>query len=226
MIQKGTILVVDDEETNCLILKTNLTLEGFDVDTALSAEEALRLPLSKYSLILLDVMMGNMSGFEFAKILRSNADTALIPIVFCTAKDSEDSVLEGYRHGADDYVRKPFSMKELVLRIRSVLRRCDEKQGIINFDTLKIDTIKKRCYIDDREIVLTKTEYELLFLLVSHPGVFFSRDEILDKVWSNECVVLDRTVDVNINRLRRKIGQYEKNIITKSGLGYGFEEQS
>ncbi len=226
MIQKGTILVVDDEETNCLILKTNLTLEGFDVDTALSAEEALRLPLSKYSLILLDVMMGNMSGFEFAKILRSNADTALIPIVFCTAKDSEDSVLEGYRHGADDYVRKPFSMKELVLIIRSVLRRCDEKQGIINFDTLKIDTIKKRCYIDDREIVLTKTEYELLFLLVSHPGVFFSRDEILDKVWSNECVVLDRTVDVNINRLRRKIGQYEKNIITKSGFVYGFEEQS
>ncbi len=226
MIQKGAILVVDDEDINCLILKTNLTLEGFEVDTALSAEEALRLPLSKYSLILLDVMMGNMSGFEFAKILRSNADTASIPIVFCTAKDSEDSVLEGYCHGADDYVRKPFSMKELVLRVKSVLRRCDGKQGIINFDTLKIDTIKKRCYIDDNEIVLTKTEYKLLFLLVSHPGVFFSRDEILDKVWSNESVVLDRTVDVNINRLRRKIGQYEKNIITKSGLGYGFEEQS
>lgn len=221
---KGPILVVDDEATNCLILKTNLTLEGYEVETALSAEEAMRLPLTRYSLILLDVMMDNMSGFEFARILRSHPETASIPIVFCTAKDSEEAVLEGYDYGADDYVRKPFSMKELVLRVKSVLRRCYGEPGIINFDTLKIDTVKKRCYIDDREVVLTKTEFDLLFLLVSNPGVFFSRDEILDRIWSHDGIVLDRTVDVNINRLRRKIGDYGKNIVTKSGLGYGFEE--
>lgn len=226
MKHRGPILVVDDEEVNCMILKTNLSLAGYDVETALSAEEAMRLPLAGYSLILLDVMMDNMSGFEFARILRSHPETSSIPIIFCTAKDSEESVLEGYDNGADDYVRKPFSIKELVLRVKGVMRRCYDEPGVINFDTLKINTIEKRCYIDEKEVVLTRTEFDLLFLLVSNHGVFFSRDEILDRIWSHDGIVLDRTVDVNINRLRRKIGCYGKNIVTKSGFGYGFEEQS
>lgn len=225
MKHKGSILVVDDEEINCTILKTNLSQEGYEVETALSAEEAMRLPLVKYSLILLDVMMENMDGFEFARILRSQPETSTIPIIFCTAKDNEESVLRGYDCGADDYIRKPFSMKELMLRVKKVLRRSYGTADIINFDTLEIDIAGKRCYIDGNEIILTKTEFELLFLLVSNPDAFFSRDEILDRIWDDDGTVLDRTVDVNINRLRRKMGRYGKYIVTKSGLGYGFEEK-
>lgn len=220
----GPILVVDDEEVNCLLLKTNLELEGYEVETALSAEEAMKMPLSSYSLILLDVMMGEMSGFDFARRLRSNPTTASIPLIFCTAKSAEEAVLEGYECNADDYVRKPFSMKEMILRVQSVIRRSYKEPGIINFDTLKLDTVKKRCYIDEKEVVLTKTEFELLLLFVKNPGVYFSRDEILDKIWSHDGIVLDRTVDVNINRLRRKLRRYERYIITKLGYGYGFEE--
>lgn len=218
------ILVVDDEEVNCFLLKANLELEGFEVVTALSAEEAMKLPLTNYSLILLDVMMGEMSGFDFARHLRSNPATANIPLIFCTAKNEEDAVLQGYDCQADDYVRKPFSMKEMMLRVKSVLRRSYVEPGIINFDTLRLDTVKKRCYIEGKEVVLTKTEFELLLLLVKNPGVYFSRDEILDKIWRHDGIVLDRTVDVNINRLRRKIGRYEQYITTKLGHGYGFEE--
>ena len=224
MKSDGPILVVDDEEVNCLLLKTNLELEGYEVVTALSAEEAMKLPLSSYSLILLDVMMGEMSGFDFARCLRSNPDTANLPLIFCTAKNQEEAVLEGYECRADDYVRKPFSMKEMMLRVQNVLRRSYKESGIVNFKTLRLDTIKKCCHIDGEEVVLTKTEFEMLLLLVQNPGVIFSRDEILDKIWRYDGVVLDRTVDVNINRLRRKLGRYEQHIITKLGYGYGFEE--
>lgn len=220
----GPILVVDDEEVNCFLLKTNLELEGFEVVTALSAEEAIKLPLASFSLILLDVMMGDMSGFDFARYLRSNPATANIPLIFCTAKNEEDAVLQGYDCRADDYVRKPFSMKEMMLRVKSVLRRSYVEPGILNFDTLRLDTVKKRCYIDGKEVILTKTEFELLLLLVKNPGIYFSRDEILDKIWRHDGIVLDRTVDVNINRLRRKVGRYERYITTKLGHGYGFEE--
>lgn len=180
--------------------------------------------LSQYSLFLLDVMMGEMNGFELARRLRSNPSTASIPMIFCTAKNEEESVLEGYGQGADDYVRKPFSMRELVLRVKGVLRRSNPEPGTVNFDGLKIDLAKKHCYIDEREVVLTKTEFELLSFLFSHSGKFFSRDEILDQVWPHEGIVLDRTVDVNINRLRRKLGRYGKYITTKLGYGYGFDE--
>lgn len=225
MIHKHKILVVDDEETNCLILRTNLELQGYDVDVAYSAEEAMRLELSRYSLIVLDVMMGEMSGFDFARFIRSTPKTETIPIILCTAKNAEDAVLTGYNCGADDYVCKPFSLKELILRVKSVLRRSYRRDGIINFDTLVVDANMKRCYIDDVEIVLTKTEYELLYLLLSSPGIYFSRDEILEKAWKHDEIVLDRTVDVNINRLRKKIGRYGQHIITKSGYGYGFDEK-
>ncbi len=223
----GPILVVDDEEINCMLVKTNLCLEGFQVQTASSAEEAMRLPLDSYSLVILDVMMGEMDGYDFARFLRSSEATARIPIILCTAKDSEDSVLEGYDCGIDDYVRKPFSMKELILRVKSVLRRSyGSESSCINFDELRIDLEAKICHIGDREILLTKREYELLSLLMSNPGVYFSRDEILNRVWHDSGEVFDRTVDVNINRLRKKIGIFGKHIVTKSGEGYGFEEKS
>lgn len=224
MKSDGPILVVDDEEVNCFLLKTNLELEGYEVVTALSAEEAMKMPLSSYSLILLDVMMGQMNGFEFARYLRSNPETVDLPLIFCTAKGEEEAVLEGYGCRADDYVRKPFSMKEMVLRVQNVLRRSYKEAGIINFESLRLDTIKKCCHIDGNEIVLTKTEFELLLLFMQSPGVYFSREEILDRIWRYDGIVLDRTVDVNINRLRRKLGRYEQYIVTKLGHGYGFEK--
>lgn len=224
MKSDGPILVVDDEEVNCLLLKTNLELDGYKVETALSAEEAMKLPLSTYSLILLDVMMGDMSGFDFARHLRKNPSTTDIPLIFCTAKSEEEAVLEGYDCRADDYIRKPFSMRELMLRVQRVLHRSYKEEGIIEFETLCLDMLKKRCYIDGREVVLTKTEFDLLQLLIENYGVCLSRDEILDRIWHRDGIVLDRTVDVNVNRLRKKLGRYEKNITTKLGYGYGFEK--
>lgn len=218
------ILVVDDEETNCLLVKANLELSGYTVETSASAEEAMRLPLEKYSLILLDVMMGHMSGFEFAKYLRARSETKSIPIIFITAKDEENAVIEGFGYGADDYITKPFSMKEMVLRVKSVLNRCYMPIGEHCYKTLKINTIKRRCYVANEEVILTKTEFDLLFMLMKNTGSFFSRDAILNSVWESGTVVLDRTVDVNINRLRGKLGIYGKNIVTKSGYGYGFVE--
>lgn len=223
MKSKNKILVVDDEEVNCLILKTNLELAGFVVDVANNAEDALSRDLTIYSLLILDVMMGNMSGFELTRLLRNRPSTAYIPIIICTAKDCEEDLLYGYNCGADDYVCKPFSIKELILRIRSVLRRTYGASGMINYDSLEVDTIKKRCYIGNEEVVLTKKEFGILSLLMQNPGVYFSRDEILKEIWAGDSEVLDRTVDVNINRLRRKLGPYEYHIITKQGYGYGFE---
>ncbi len=224
----GPILVVDDEEVNCMLVKTNLSLEGFEVETALSAEEAMRLPLGRYSLAILDVMMSEMDGYALARYLRGNEATARMPIILCTARDTEDSVLEGYGCGIDAYVRKPFSMKELILRVKSVLRRSygDGGDCRVCFKDLELDPRGKTCRVGCREILLTKREFELLSLLMTNPGRYFSRDEILSLVWHDGGEVFDRTIDVNINRLRKKIGIFGKHIVTKSGEGYGFEEKS
>lgn len=219
------ILVVDDEEDLCEILKFNLEVEGYEVDTANSAEEALQMNLSDYNLLMLDVMMGEMNGFKMASLLRKNEKLKHIPIIFLTAKDTEDDKLMGFNIGADDYISKPFSIREVIARVKAVLRRSSEKKTpeILQFENLYIDPTKKRAFIDQNELPLTKKEFEILSLLLSHPGQVFSREEILSKIWTDEVYVLDRTIDVNITRLRKKIGEYGKHIVTRLGYGYCFE---
>lgn len=219
------ILVVDDEEDLCEILKFNLEVEGYEVDTANSAEEALQMNLSDYNLLLLDVMMGEMNGFKMASLLRKNEKLKHTPIIFLTAKDTEDDKLMGFNIGADDYISKPFSIREVIARVKAVLRRSSEKETpeILQFENLYIDPTKKRAFIDQNELPLTKKEFEILSLLLSHPGQVFSREEILSKIWTDEVYVLDRTIDVNITRLRKKIGEYGKHIVTRLGYGYCFE---
>ncbi len=227
------ILIVDDEETLCEVLKLNLENEGYDVDIAFSAEQALSYDLRKYSLILLDIMMGGISGIKMAKMLKSDMVTAHIPIIFCTARDSEDDMVMGLNLGADDYIMKPYTVRNVIARVKSVLRRTStnkpitaaaEKHNMLQVEGLQLDLEFKRCTVDGEEIKLTRKEFELLAYLISHRGQICSREQILNRVWSNEVVVLDRTIDVNITRLRSKIGAYGSYIVTRSGFCYGFRD--
>ncbi len=229
------ILIVDDEETLCEVLKLNLENEGYDVDIAFSAEEALGLNLKNYSLILLDIMMGEISGIKMAKMLKSDVTTADIPIIFCTARDTEDDMIMGLNIGADDYIMKPYTVRNVIARVKSVLRRTvghktinnnvqAEKNNILQVEGLKLDLEFKRCIVDGVEVKLARKEFELLAYLISHRGKICSREQILSRVWSDEVVVLDRTIDVNITRLRTKIGNYGSYIVTRSGFGYGFRD--
>lgn len=223
------ILVVDDEEDLCEILKFNLENEGFWVDTANSAEEALKLDLTRYNLLLLDVMMGEISGFKMASMLKKDKNTASIPIIFITARDTENDTVTGFNLGGDDYISKPFSLREVVARVKAVLRRTAETQAaqpdILTYHGLSMDIAQKRVTINGEDVALTKKEFEILKLLLKSPGKVFSREDILAKIWSDEVYVLDRTVDVNITRLRKKIGDYGKHIITRLGYGYCFDEK-
>jgi two-component system alkaline phosphatase synthesis response regulator PhoP len=224
------ILVVDDEEDLCEILKFNLENEGYLVDTANSAEEALKLDIGAYSLLLLDVMMGEISGFKMANMIKKNKNTAHIPIIFITAKDTENDTVTGFNLGADDYISKPFSLREVIARIKAVLRRTatietEQVPERIIHESLVLDITKKKVSIEDKEISLTKKEFEILFLLLQNKGRVFSREDILGKIWSDEVYVLDRTIDVNITRLRKKIGIYGKKIVTRLGYGYCFEAE-
>ncbi len=225
------ILVVDDEETLCEVLRFNLEAAGYAVDAAYSAEEALTFDLTKYSLILLDIMMEEISGIQMARILKGNRATASIPIIFCTAKDSEDDMVAGLDLGADDYIAKPYSIKNLLARVRSVLRRTEgasapKRDGAAGpaYGALAVDLHRKQCTIDGREVPMPRKELEILTLLLGHRGHVFSREEIIARVWPGQSVVLDRAVDVNITRLRAKLGAYGKHIVTRSGYGYGFME--
>jgi DNA-binding response OmpR family regulator len=224
------ILVVEDEETLSEVVRFNLERAGYDVDVAYSAEEALQMQLSDYQLILLDVMMGEISGFRMAKLMKEDPSTCNIPIIFCTAKDTEDDMVTGLHIGADDYITKPYSIRALLARIEAVLRRTSPTTdkaftagSIMRYAGIVVDTDLKTLMIDGKEVALPKKEYEILCLLLSNPGKIFSREDILSKVWDNEVVVLDRTIDVNITRLRQKLGVYGKHIITRSGYGYGFQ---
>jgi two-component system phosphate regulon response regulator PhoB len=227
------ILVVDDEETLCEVLQLNLENEGYDVDIAFSAEEALTLDLKGYSLILLDIMMGEISGIKMAKMLKADVNTADIPIIFCTARDTEDDMVMGLNLGADDYIMKPYTIRNVIARVKSVLRRSSSSKGssvtadkpnMLHVEGLQLDLEFKRCIADGVEVKLARKEFEILAYLISHRGKILSREQILGKVWKNEVVVLDRTIDVNITRLRSKIGKYGSYIVTRSGFGYGFSD--
>lgn len=226
------ILIVDDEETLCEVLKLNLENEGYDVDIAFSAEQALTFDLKSYSLILLDIMMGEISGIKMAKMLKADVSTANVPIIFCTARDTEDDMVMGLNIGADDYIMKPYTIRNVIARVKSVLRRTSglklnavaEKVNVLKVDGLQLDIEFKRCIVDGEEVKLARKEFELLAYLIQHRGKICSREQILSSVWSDEVVVLDRTIDVNITRLRSKIGPYGSYIVTRSGFGYGFHD--
>ena len=227
------ILIVDDEETLCEVLKLNLENEGYDVDIAFSAEQALTLDLKSYALILLDIMMGEISGIKMAKMLKADVNTAGIPIIFTTARDTEDDMVMGLNIGADDYIMKPYTVRNVIARVKSVLRRTSGQKSasapvaapeVLQVEGLRLDLEFKRCTVDGTEVKLAKKEFELLAYLIKHRGKICSREQILSRVWSDEVVVLDRTIDVNITRLRSKIGAYGSYIVTRSGFGYGFRD--
>ena len=229
-MNRSRILVVDDEEDLCEILQFNLETEGFRVDVSYSAEEALTKDLSVYKLLLLDVMMGEMSGFKMARTVKDSILTEHIPIIFLTAKDTENDRLTGFNIGADDFISKPFSIREVIARVKAVIRRSESSNtdenvvSKISYEALEMDLVNKKVLLKGAEIAFTKKEFEILRLLLENKNKVFSRDEILSKVWTDEVIVLDRTIDVNITRLRKKIGIYGKNIVTRLGYGYCFEE--
>lgn len=220
------ILIVDDEPDILEILRFNLEMEGYVVDTSECPCE-LTDPLP--NLILLDVMMTPKSGFEWAKELKSDAHTNAIPIIFCTAKTAESDMLTGFGLGSDDYICKPFRIGEVKARVKAVLRRTSQQDAdlsvhVIRYKGIELNLDRKECKVDGEDVAFTKLEFELLALLLSSPGQVFSRDKILETVWPGDTVVLDRTVDVNITRIRKKIGQYGEYIKTRFGYGYLFEK--
>ena len=226
-MKQQRILVVDDERNLCDILLYNLSMAGYQAVAAFSAEEALEKEPANFDLILLDVMLPGLSGYELAQKLKTDIATNSIPIVFLTAMEAEDDKLHGFDLGADDYIPKPFSVREVLARIKAVLGRTSQAHSVIqelSYEGLKLNMVNKSVTADGEEIQLTKTEYEILKLFLEHRGQVFSRQEILDKVWPQGVVVSDRTVDVNITRMRKKIGRYSSCIVTRQGFGYLFEK--
>ena len=238
------LLLIDDEESICEILKYNLRKEGYEVDTAYSAEEALEKDLTVYDLFLVDIMMENLSGFDFAKRVRNNGLTESAPIIFCSALSGEDDTVMGLNIGADDYITKPFKMSEVIARVNAVLRRTqmarkaaaaagtttetDSDQHLesrVTYQGLCIDPNEKVAYLDNERIPLTKTEFEILYFFLTHRNRIYSRQEIIRRVWADDVVATARTIDTNITRLRKKIGAYGNNIETRQGFGYGFKEK-
>ena len=228
MKQNARILVVDDEQDLLEILKFNLETEGYEVVTDPSAEDALQLDIASFDLLLLDVMMGGMSGFAMARQLKDNPATSQVPIIFLTARDTENDTVTGFNLGADDYISKPFSLREVMVRVRAVLRRTAKEYGEEEAKTLSYQGIvmnldRKTVSVDGEDIPFTKTEFELLHLLLDERGRVFSRQELIERIWPKDVLVLDRTVDVNITRLRKKIGRFAKCIVTRLGFGYYFD---
>lgn len=224
------ILIVDDDKSICEILEFNLKNEGFDIDTAYSAEEALKKLSNQYTLILLDVMMSGMSGYKMAEKLRTEGNHT--PIIFLTAKDTENDMLTGFSVGGDDYISKPFSIKEVIARIKAVIKRL-ENNNIKNntnrkliFDDFVIDLEAKQLTIKGEKISLTKTEFEILTFLAENNDRVFSREEIIDSVWDESTFITTRTVDVHITRLRKKLDSYAAFVINRPGYGYKFNHSN
>ena len=207
------------------------------MDCAFSADVALDMDLSGYSLFMVDIMMDQLSGYDFARRVRNVTETEFTPILFCSALSNEDSVVKGLNIGADDYVTKPFVIGEVLARVRAILRRsgqathrmpavnerADYESDVI-FRTLRIDRNDKTVYLDGEELPLTRTEYDILLFFLIHRNRIYSREEIINQVWGDDVVVTNRTIDTNITRLRKKIGQYSNNLVTRQGFGYGFKE--
>ena len=230
-MEQKRILVIDDERDLCDILLFNLRAADFQAEAVCSAEKALQQMVNRqssnsksYDLLLLDVMMPGMSGFEMARRLKEDEQTRHIPIIFLTAKDTEDDTLQGFSLGADDYVTKPFSIREVMARVKAVLSRSQHTTDVpIVYEGLAINADNKTACVDGNPISLTRTEYDLLHLLLSHRGQVFSRQQLLDSVWPQDVIVTERTVDVNVARLRKKLGRYAACLVSRTGFGYTFE---
>ena len=228
MMEQKTILIVDDENMMREAVASYLEKQGYHVLQAETGTQALSL-LEKetVSFVILDLMLPDISGEEICSRIRRQSR---IPIIMLTAKTMEDDMLNGLNLGADDYISKPFSLREVIARVKAVLRRTvtTETERVperLTYQSLVIDITKKKVSIDDEEVPLTKKEFEILLLLVQNKGRVFSREDILARIWSDEVYVLDRTIDVNITRLRKKIGVYGKCIVTRLGYGYCFEAE-
>ncbi len=220
------ILVVDDEQDLCEVLRYNFTKEGYEVEVAHSAEEALKLPIDRYDLLILDVMMEGMSGFDMARHIRESRMMPDVPIIFLTAKAAEEDTLYGFGLGADDYITKPYRLPVVMARVRAVLNRTAVNSGeetpshAVCYEGIKLNLDKKTVEVDGCKVDFTKTEYEILLLLLEHRGQVFSRQQLIDRIWPSDVMVLDRTVDVNITRIRKKIAPYSHIIATRQGYGY------
>lgn len=221
------ILIVDDEADIRDILQFNLENAGFNVESASSAQEALEVLSDRHSLILLDVMMHGMSGFQMATKLRENGN--LIPIIFLTAKDTQDDLLTGFSAGADDYIPKPFSIQEVIARVTAVIRRTEAvssvqpaSKDVVKVGKVEIDTVRKTVLVDGQAVQFSKKEFEILSLLASNTGKIFSRDDLITELWKDAPYVLDRTVDVHIARIRSKLGECKSYLTNRSGYGYTF----
>jgi len=232
------ILIVDDEESLCDILKFNLEKEGYSVDCAYSAVDALEMNLTQYQLFIVDIMMERLSGYDFVQRLRATSATEQLPVIFCSALNGENDKVTGLNIGGDDYITKPFVIPEVLARVRAVLRRSasflpksyrpgNDISGYLpdlTYRAIRIDQNGKECYINDKPVPLTRTEFELMLFFLTHRNRIYSREEIISSVWSSDVFVSNRTIDTNITRLRKKLGEYGNNIITRLGFGYGFKE--
>ncbi|MDR2883093.1 MAG: response regulator transcription factor [Alistipes sp.] len=219
------ILVVDDESDIREILSFNLENEGYEVEAVASAEEALKVLSPEHALILLDVMMGGMSGYRMAERLRRDGNA--VPIIFLTAKDTENDMLTGFSVGGDDYISKPFSLKEVSARVKAVIKRStDEARPAagerLTVGDVTLDLAAKEMSIAGETILLTKTEFEILALLAANPSRIFSREAIIDRLWKDAPYTTERTVDVHITRLRKKMGARAAWLSSKAGYGYRF----
>jgi len=222
-MEKTKLLIVDDDPNICEILVFNFINEGYDVDYAYSAEEALQKLTDGFSVILLDVMMGGMSGFNMAAKLRANGNH--IPIIFLTAKDTENDILTGFSTGGDDYISKPFSIREVIARVKAVIKRLSQtpkNDRRLVFSDLIINLEAKELLIAEKKIKLTKTEFEILVLLAENPERMFSRENIIERAWKEATYITERTVDVHITRLRKKLGEHSFRIVSRPGYGYKF----
>lgn len=217
------LLVVDDEESIREGLREYLDFEGYSVDSAVSAEDALSKGITNYDLLLLDVMMDGMSGFELAEKLKKSPDTERIPVIFLTAKDSDDDMVAGLRLGADDYIPKPFSMKNVIARIETVMRRIRRNDAPVARGVI-CDRETLSCRVDGNSVKLPRKEFEILALLLDNPGRIFTREELMRQIWPENIVVIDRSVDVHVTRIRSKIAPYGKKLVSRSGYGYGWQD--
>ncbi len=221
------LVVVDDDKDMCEILQLNLEIEGYIVDVAYSAEQALEMEITSFHLLIIDITMGEISGFNMVRIIRNNPKTFKTRIIFLTGRNTESDRLTGFAIGCDDYITKPFSITELLARIKAVVKMEEIPEGIdsmkIQHETLVMNLKNKKVSVDNIAVNLTKNEFEILRLFLENRNQLFSRKEILARVWKNEQGLISRIIDVNITRLRKKIGQYGKNITTRLGYGYCFE---
>ncbi|MDB4335041.1 response regulator transcription factor [bacterium] len=221
------ILIVDDEEDLCEILQFNLDSEGYKTEVAYSAEEALTKDLKSFDLLLLDVMMGKMSGFKLMDTIRKELHLE-VPVIFLTAKSAENDLLTGFNLGAEDYITKPYSLKELSARVKVALRRNtvskeSVEQQVIQIEDMVMNLDKKDLTISNERVELTRKEFEILKLFFENQTKIFSREDILLRIWGDDVIVTDRTVDVNITRLRKKLKHYGEYLKNRPGLGYYLE---